>query len=148
MENADVTNCRALIASILNKAIQDAVSVKNPHKIKYKKASLKKLMNPNYVPRDSAKLAVHARRFINKNNFLFQTYALMLDIDPEYLSEKIRKEIKRVDLKAESIDRFIVSISLTFKFLNKEYLKLVNILLNKRLYLIDQKKLKIASLMY
>lgn len=148
MENASVSNYRALIASVLNKAIEDAVKVKNPHKKKYKKSSIKKTLNPHYVLRDNTQLAIEARDFLDRRNALFQAYCFMLSIDPEYLSEKIKKEIKRIDIKAESIDKFISSISLVFKFLDKEQLKLVNFLINKRFYLIDKKKRKIVSVMY
>jgi len=76
MEQApNVEGCKALIAAILDQAFSDAISCK-----------------PSYDYRG-------ARRFINDKEWLFFQYCCMLDLEPEYVAQKMQQRIRRADLK-------------------------------------------------
>jgi hypothetical protein len=63
--------CRALISAILAQAFNDAIS---PYRSD----------EPD-----------GARRFINPNNELFAHYCHLIDLDPEYMAEKMQANIKK-----------------------------------------------------
>ena len=71
--NDNIQACRALIAAVINRAIED-----------YKNGIIKKYTyNKDFI---SAKL------FLTSKNRLFREYCALIDINPKYLEEKIKKK--------------------------------------------------------
>jgi hypothetical protein len=83
MEN-ELVGCRSLVAAILHQAFTDATS---PYR---------------------ADEPEGARRFINPNNELFAHYCHLIDLDPEYMAQKMQSEIRKsIQEKKDKADRML-----------------------------------------
>lgn len=102
MPSIEVYEDASIVKAILNMAIFDAFNYKKPKKpapfvrpVGSKKKN--KHLDPNYVSTDTQYLAWDARRFLRTNNPLFCFYCGIVDIDPQYLAEKIARKVRAFD---------------------------------------------------
>lgn len=95
MDDKNVNGSRALISAVINLAIRDAIAVKRPKPADY--TDYIKSVTNEYEEKNLRRIAIEARRFLSHRCLLFCAYCHMLDIDPEYFSEKIWRQIRLFD---------------------------------------------------
>ena len=108
MSHIETFEDSALIEAILNLAILDAFNFKRPKppkKFVRPRGSKKKnkYLDFNYVSDDPEYLSWDARTFLKADNKLFSYYCWNIDIDPEFLAEKIEKKLKLFDKSRNKI---------------------------------------------
>lgn len=88
---------RALLLSVLNRAILDAFNFKRPNLKYISPFIIWSLKNKNYVSRDNQYLSWDARRFLTPANYTFCMICEALGLDYDYVSEKIKYALSKFD---------------------------------------------------
>lgn len=130
MSSIETYEDASMIKAVLNMAIFDALNFKKPKKpapfVRPEGSRKKdKRLNPNYVSTDPEYLSWDARRFLRKSNRLFCYYCSLVDIDPEFLSERIERAKKLIDRNKNKLSIELETISERILLaVNKQKIKL------------------------